>query len=307
MSEPFACPNGHRWQVEGASGSARTCPVCGAQGQPEWVTIQIGLTVAGLPVRMDVPVPTTPVRPVALLPQFRAVAETFVQLGVRGVEEEGETISCRKGCGACCRQLVPISEIEAPHIRAVLDALPEPRQSEVRRRFADARRRLDETGLLERLEHADRFPDLKLRSLGEEYFRLGIPCPFLEDESCSIHEERPISCREYLVTSPAENCKRPTAETIRCVPLPAKVSTALTRIEVDATRRFTRWVPLVLAPDWAEAHADSGPARPGPEILREMFDRLLEPRNVPEEGGTPAAAAEGSGSRDLLDGSRPRQ
>ncbi len=41
------------------------------------------------------------------------------------------------------------------------------------------------------------------------YFHLGIACPFLEDESCSIHADRPISCREYLVTSPAVNCADP--------------------------------------------------------------------------------------------------
>ena len=41
-----------------------------------------------------------------------------------------------------------------------------------------------------------------MRILGREYFQLGIPCPFLEEESCSIYHDRPITCREYLVTSP---------------------------------------------------------------------------------------------------------
>jgi Fe-S-cluster containining protein len=277
MSEPFLCPNGHRWDGDVTTELTAPCPVCGAAGKPEWLTIHIGLTISRVPVQMHIPVPTSPVRPIDLLPQFRAVAETLVQIGVRRVKEEGEAISCKKGCGACCRQLVPISEIEAPRIRAVVDALPEPRRTEVRRRFADARRRLEEAGLLEKLEHAERFPDLKLRTLGQDYFILGIPCPFLEDESCSIYEERPVSCREYLVTSPAENCKQPTAETIRCVPLSAKVSTAMTRIEEDPRARFTRWVPLILAPDWAETHADAGAPRPGPELLRELFQRLLEP------------------------------
>jgi Fe-S-cluster containining protein len=36
-----------------------------------------------------------------------------------------------------------------------------------------------------------------------------MPCPFLEDESCSIHPDRPLVCREYLVTSPAELCAGP--------------------------------------------------------------------------------------------------
>jgi Fe-S-cluster containining protein len=265
-----------------------TCPHR-REGKADSVTIQVGIRISDVPVRMEIPVPTGPVRPIDLLPQFRAVAEVIVQLGVRRVEEEGKTVSCKKGCGACCRQLVPISETEAPRIREVVEALPEPRRTEVRARFAEARRRLAEAGLLERLEHPERFPDQKLRPMALEYFRLGIPCPFLEEESCSIYEERPIACREYLVTSPAEHCRQPSAETVRCVPLGGKVSVALTRLEEDPQARFTRWVPLVLAPAWAEVHADTAPPRPGPEILREVFERLAEPKKADTLLGEPEA------------------
>jgi hypothetical protein len=33
------------------------------------------------------------------------------------------------------------------------------------------------------------------------YFLQGVACPFLEAESCGIHPDRPLACREYLVTS----------------------------------------------------------------------------------------------------------
>ncbi|MFO0959213.1 MAG: YkgJ family cysteine cluster protein [Isosphaeraceae bacterium] len=209
----------------------------------------------------------------------RSLTGAIVGCSVARDAAEGHAVSCRKGCGACCRQLVPLAEPEARQIRDLVEAMPEPRRSEIRARFEDARRRLEASGEVgEKLLHPGRFSDdeLRARDLGLAYFRLGIPCPFLEEESCSIHPDRPMACREYLVTSPAEFCADPSAETVRVVQLPAKVSTAVTLIgvEPDGSRRFTRWVPLILAPGWADGHPDDLPPRPGPEWVRELIARL---------------------------------
>lgn len=230
-------------------------------------------------VEAEITVPKRPVPLGDMIPVCRALAEAIVERSVARDAAEGLTVSCRKGCGACCRQLVPLTEPEARQIRDLVDAMPEPRRSEIRERFAQARRRLEESGEVgEKLLHPERFADdeLRARDLGLAYFRLGIACPFLEDESCSIHPDRPIACREYLVTSPARFCADPSADTVRVVQLPAKVSTAVTLIGVaeDGSRRFTRWVPLSLALDWADSHPDDLPPRPGPEWLRELIARL---------------------------------
>ena len=74
------------------------------------------------------------------------------------------------------------------------------------------------------------------------YFALGIPCPFLEEESCSIHPDRPLVCREYLVTSPAELCAGPTQEGVTPVPVP-KVSLAARGLQDEREE----WFPLALS------------------------------------------------------------
>src|SRR5207247_8033826 len=110
-----------------------------------------------------------------------------------------------------------------------------------------------------------------------EYVLQKVPCPFREDSYCSIYFDRPVTCREYLVTSAAEHCARPSRDTVRCVQLPLKVQHALTRFDpVPPSARYVRWVPLALAPDWADAHPDNTPPRPGPELLRELFDHLAD-------------------------------
>jgi Fe-S-cluster containining protein len=251
----------------------------------ETITANAVLNLGTARVRVSMTVPKRPVALGDLLPILRSLAGAIVDQAVATETAEGKTISCRKGCGACCRQIVPLTEIEARQIRDLVEALPEPRGTEVRNRFAAARRRLEESGLIEKLVHPERFSDdeLRHRDLGLDYFRLGIACPFLEEESCSIHPERPIACREYLVTSDARHCAEPSLETVQVVPLPGKVSTAVTLIGVDAARRFTRWVPLILALEWAETHPDELPPRPGPDWLRDLFFRLTG-KEIPPPG-----------------------
>jgi Fe-S-cluster containining protein len=115
-----------------------------------------------------------------------------------------------------------------------------------------------------------------------QYFRQGIPCPFLEEESCSIYPDRPIACREYLVTSPPEHCAEPATDAVRGVQLPLKVWTALARFDkVLPSAQTIRWVPLILAPDWAAENPEEADPRPGPELARELFDYLTTQKTRP--------------------------
>jgi Fe-S-cluster containining protein len=220
-------------------------------------------------------VPAGPARVSDLLPLARALSDAVVRQTCQAVEGAGETISCKKGCGACCRNLVAISEVEARRIRAVVEQLPEPRRATIRARFAEARQRLDRAGLLDKVQAADRGTAEDYTTLVGTYFQEGIPCPFLEEGSCSIYDERPITCREYLVTSLPENCARLGSEGVRRVRLPLRVFNAVARWQVPPQEHFLeRWVPLILAPEWAAAHPDDPPPKPGPELLRELLDHL---------------------------------
>ncbi len=237
----------------------------------EEVTAQVELNVGGSPVRVELTVPAGPSPPGAVLPAVRTLANAIVANAEQASEAAGLPISCCAGCGACCRQLVPISGIEAREIRDLVAALPEPRRSAVLDRFADALRRLDEAGLLDPIRDLDG-PDTDYRALGLAYFRQGIPCPFLEAESCSIHPERPIVCREYLVTSPAALCRTPGEGLIRKVDIPAPLANTLAHFEQDDPTEGER-IPLVLALEWAAAHPEPPPSRTGPEWVRELFTR----------------------------------
>jgi Fe-S-cluster containining protein len=242
-----------------------------AQAGADRRTAGVTLSVAGRPLHVRLEVPVGPTRRRELLPLFQRLADAVIDVGVQQAEAAGERVSCAKGCGACCRQLVPVTEPEAFALRALVDGLPEERRRVVEGRFAAARRRLEEAKLYAGLAASRETTREERHELGMRYFALGIPCPFLEDESCSIHADRPIACREYLVTSPAAHCSAPSAAAIRMLPIPGSVSTALARTGSASTHQ--PWIALALAPEWATDREEE-PPRPGTAIVEEFFGRL---------------------------------
>ncbi|MDG3007384.1 YkgJ family cysteine cluster protein [Paludisphaera mucosa] len=256
--------------------------------------VEVVLDAGAWELRGEIGVPTGPTTLTDLLPAARAVADAVVGETSAAVEGLGACVSCGPGCGACCRMLVNVSEVEARRLRAVVLAMPEPRRAEVLARFAAALRRLDSAGLLPALRRAGGLTPDQIDALTGEYFRLKIPCPFLEAESCSIYDERPVTCREYLVTSDPKHCAGGSAADVVRLQLPLKTFNALARWDVAPAAHFLeRFVPLILALEWGEAHPRDPHPRPGVELFKEFVGLLreqIEPAAAGDEGPSTAGA-----------------
>ena len=224
---------------------------------------RVSLVVAGEPVEIEVPVEAGPSTLQDLLPVFQELSDLFANRGAERAEAEGRTVSCRAGCAACCRQLVPVSDTEARALAALVDAMPEPRRGQVRQRFEAAIATLAPTGVLDRTVR----PGENHAALATDYFRLRVACPFLEAEACSIYADRPLACREYLVTSPPQACGALDAAVIDNVPLDGAPSHALQTAGAG-------WLPLVVALRFAAAVPAPAPTRTGPELIDEVVGRL---------------------------------
>ena len=219
-------------------------------------------------LRAALAVPPRPLRLAELAWNSMSISEKLTDVAVQTEARAGRTVSCTRGCGACCRQVVPLSPPEAWMVADVVAGLPAPRRADALAVFARAGEALTTSGLKAQLLGRIDSPE-QMVGLAVAYFRLGVPCPFLRDESCSIYPYRPSICREYLVTSPAENCGTLGKAPVARIPVHVRLSEALARLTGKLLDREPEVVPLTLALEWAEAHREEGARTWDPRVLLE--------------------------------------
>jgi Fe-S-cluster containining protein len=221
---------------------------------------RVHLRILGQDRELELPIRTGAATLDDLLPAARELSRRATEIAVAATAAEGAVISCHAGCGACCRrQLVPISVVEARALARAVDALPPARREGTRARFAAAVRAIEALGLLDPAAPPGRMtfqstiadPRRGWSDVVARYFAAGIPCPLLEDDRCSLYEERPLVCREYLATSPPERCTELGAA--RVVPRPIHGSEVLATAVRELTGEPLPMLPLPLALEWSEA------------------------------------------------------
>jgi Fe-S-cluster containining protein len=223
---------------------------------------EIALNTPAGRVTTAVEVPTGFIPVTAIVPLIRRMGEEAQALEAARVTDSGKTVSCHKGCAACCRMMVPVSAPEAFALREVIRSLPLERQQRLSERLDETRSILHSHGLWHRLlelaETTEVLDDEALEPVNREYYALRMPCPFLEDEQCSIYDDRPAACRELLVTSSASWCENVTKNPVEQVPVPLRISSVLGLLWSELTGSPARLIPLPVALEWAERHEGEG-------------------------------------------------
>ncbi|HUA93196.1 MAG TPA: YkgJ family cysteine cluster protein [Terracidiphilus sp.] len=249
-------------------------PANSESAPPGYGTVQFALKVQNANIEVRAQLPEGPVSPTVLLPVLQSLSNSLCDLTVQTASGLGEQLSCREGCGACCRQAVPISPVEARAIAEWLDNQPEERQAILRERFRNAVAQLDDSGIVQEIRDRKDLTDRgAMHELGLRYFALGIACPFLEDERCTIHEMRPLRCREYLVVSPAEQCAHPSTKQIVGIKPPVLLSQILAKWDANGDAQPGELILLTMLEEWVTRHPEEQdrPHRTSPELLQEFL------------------------------------
>lgn len=224
-----------------------------------------------------------PTRLMELLPLARAVSGGVSAIAIAHEQAQGRAISCKVGCGACCRHLIPIAPAEAIRLSEVVDAMPKERRRAVKKRFEKAVLRMEQAGLLDprrprgqaALRSVKTDPAETWEDASRRYFEARIACPLLEDEACGAYAERPMVCREYSVTTPAELCST-LSHDARDVPRPVHMGEVMTAATNELLDREDLGVPLAMALEWAAAHRERFRAEGDGEEMAMVLVRQIQ-------------------------------
>jgi hypothetical protein len=220
-------------------------------------TATLRLTVGTLRIAHPITVPNASVPAAEIVPALQGLVNAVIDAA-----EAGKTVSCRKGCGACCRQLVPVSRTEGERLLQLVEALPAERRKALLARFAAAEAAIDHAGLKEaRRTQRPRAVGCLLRG------------PVSPARSSRTRAAPSIPsgrlCREYLVTSPAELCAGAAQEGVTPVEVP-KISMAARGLQEESDD----WFPLALLMAWSRRRPRPARRRPGPEWVQRFLKVL---------------------------------
>ena len=247
------------------------------QPSMERLNLTITTTSGDLQAQIDAPTGFIPIT--KIVPVMRSLGDQAQELEIANTLQAGKTISCQKGCAACCRQMIPVSPPEAFALVEAITELPQDHQSRIKQNLAQTKKRLQNAGLLTALQDLADSPrqhsDDDLDFLNRAYYALRLPCIFLENEICSIYEHRPAGCRGHLVSSPPELCQDMVNNPIQELHVPLRAGTVLSLLWSDLTGGPVRLMPLPLAIEWAEMHQDLNTQKwKGFELMNRAMDGL---------------------------------
>ena len=156
------------------------------------VSATLRLSVGDIRLAYPMTVPAGPVPATAVVPALQGLVNAVVEAAEQRAKGMGKSVSCRKGCGACCRQLVPISRTEGERLLAVVERLPKDRRTAVETRFAEAEAALAGAALDEMLLEKDRAAVLDAIAKFDSVFGIFGPeeNEILDAEIESLIEER---------------------------------------------------------------------------------------------------------------------
>jgi Fe-S-cluster containining protein len=191
---------------------------------------------------IDIEVPDKPLAVSGIVPLMHLITDHLVQAAIHHCDSP---VTCSKGCGVCCKQLVPLAIPEVFFIVERLLEMPAALRTPVLQKFEFIEKNLETDNFIGSLRTIDQTKND--RAIAERYFRAGLDCPFLEHGSCSIHPWRPVVCREFNSLSDPLLCNDPFTNKVKALSYrrrPSEILAKLYSMLTDSTPVLTP-VPLL--------------------------------------------------------------
>ena len=112
--------------------------------------------------------------------------------------------------------------------------------------------------------------------LSKWYAGLKLACPFLSDDLCTMYEQRPLACREHIVTGSLVSCEAEETNELEAVRMPISVLDALSQLTAVLEHSDAEAVMLPLALPWAQNNIQRSKRTWPAVIMAEQFVAVLK-------------------------------
>jgi Fe-S-cluster containining protein len=203
-----------------------------------------------------------------IVPLVRELSSKISDIIRTKLNEHGNSIPCHKGCSTCCGYLVPLSVPEAFRLREEVISMPENHRKAVLKSFLTSSKKILD-------EKPEDLNLLSINQISEWYSSLELICPLLSDDICSIYDNRPAVCREYLVTG--IECKNTHEGNFHKIDWPVSIAEALGLLSAEFEQIDTESIMLPLALPWAEENLNRDTKKyPSEEIVQRLIAIIQE-------------------------------
>lgn len=216
-------------------------------------TIDFELILYGHRVSFQLNVPDAEFSFSDIVPIANTISDRITEVVIDKLRDDGVQLSCQRGCSACCSYLVPLSVPEVFHLEKMILARGKFKSRKLMRSCLLAARSILKqkppnmfTG---ETKNCSVQSNIDISAVANWYSNLKVKCPFLLNNICNAYDQRPLVCREHLVTVLPRLCKEENG--IACaLDMPVRVSTALSKLTGELEGKESEAVLLPLIPVW---------------------------------------------------------
>lgn len=134
--------------------------------------------------------------------QIKTIDSVITQLE----ENQGLKSVCAEGCSHCCKHPIAMLEYEALILKRFLDNYSNRDLKKLEEKVDRVIALIEESGIDTNINNPHISRE-RVQTLLGDYFKLSIPCVFLEDNKCSIYSVRPTACWSYKAYFTNANCE----------------------------------------------------------------------------------------------------
>jgi len=245
-------------------------------------TINFELDIIGRTTRFSICVMQKQAKLSDIIPLARKLSTKLAIITLNNLHSNGIFVPCRKGCSACCNYLIPLSVPEAFRLREEVLAMPTEQSRDVLQSFLDTAKIIlnEKPKIFKANESPETNCQTQLIELSKWYASLKLTCPFLSNNLCTLYEQRPVACREYIVTGSALLCNDELSDESQTVQMPISILDGLGQLAAELEQTDIEAVMLPLALPWVQENIERSERTWSAVTMVECFIEILQALNI---------------------------